>query len=177
MEYFPFGFLKQANQTFLTMFKINNSVVNYNNHTLPSSGPLIVPHEVVLLFKGLMVTHIMPLIYIFIVLLSVPLNSLAMVTFNWFKRGNQQWFTCLTWRVWTCSSLCCCLWRSTISWTLQIGCSVRRRVVCSVLLTTATCTAPYCWWCVWVWTGCWLWCFPSPLWPGEAQVKLHSYAH
>ncbi len=45
-----------------------------------------------------------------------------------FERRNQLWSTCLTWRVWICSSPCCCLWRSTTSWTLQIGCSVRRRV-------------------------------------------------
>ncbi|XP_016359556.1 proteinase-activated receptor 1-like [Sinocyclocheilus anshuiensis] len=64
------------------MFKRNNSAVIYNNQTITSFGPLVAPHEVVLLFKGLMVTRVMPSIYILVILLSLPLNALAMVTFT-----------------------------------------------------------------------------------------------
>uniref|UniRef100_A0A672PAL8 G-protein coupled receptors family 1 profile domain-containing protein n=1 Tax=Sinocyclocheilus grahami TaxID=75366 RepID=A0A672PAL8_SINGR len=68
--------------TFVTMFRRHNSAVNYNNQIIPSSGPLVVTHEIVLLFKGLLVTRVVPSTYIFVVLLSVPLNGLAMVTFT-----------------------------------------------------------------------------------------------
>ncbi|KAL0163230.1 hypothetical protein M9458_042626 [Cirrhinus mrigala] len=53
-----------------------------NNTTIPSSGPLLAPPEWVLLFKGLMATRVMPSISIFIILLSLPLNGLALVTFT-----------------------------------------------------------------------------------------------
>ncbi|XP_073680136.1 proteinase-activated receptor 1-like [Garra rufa] len=53
-----------------------------NNTTIPSSGPLLAPPEWVLLYKGLMVTRVMPSISIFIILLSLPLNGLAVVTFT-----------------------------------------------------------------------------------------------
>ncbi|XP_073680921.1 proteinase-activated receptor 1-like [Garra rufa] len=63
------------------MFMTNNSALTNQNQTT-SSGPLFAQHEVVLLYKGLTVTRIMPLIYTFILLLSLPLNGLALVTFT-----------------------------------------------------------------------------------------------
>ncbi|XP_050948649.1 proteinase-activated receptor 1-like [Labeo rohita] len=53
-----------------------------NNTTIPPSGALLAPPEWVLLFKGLMVTRIMPSISIIVILLSLPLNGLALVTFT-----------------------------------------------------------------------------------------------
>ncbi|XP_042567340.1 proteinase-activated receptor 1-like [Cyprinus carpio] len=82
MDYFPFGFLNKTTKKLLAMFKTNTSAVTYNNQTITSSGPLVAPHEVVLVFKGLMVTRIMPSIYIFVILISLPLNGLALVTFT-----------------------------------------------------------------------------------------------
>ncbi|CAM4665651.1 unnamed protein product [Leuciscus chuanchicus] len=43
---------------------------------------LSVSEEAVLFLKGLMVTRIMPSFYIFIILISLPLNALALVTFT-----------------------------------------------------------------------------------------------
>ncbi|XP_051734246.1 proteinase-activated receptor 1-like [Ctenopharyngodon idella] len=46
------------------------------------SGKLAVSKEAVMLFKGLMVTRVMPSFYIFVMLFSLPLNALALVTFT-----------------------------------------------------------------------------------------------
>ncbi|XP_056114225.1 proteinase-activated receptor 1-like [Rhinichthys klamathensis goyatoka] len=83
MESFPFGLLNQTNQNPVTKFNGNNlSADTYNNQTIPFSGILGIPEEAVLLFKGLMVTRVMPSFYIFIILISLPLNALALVTFT-----------------------------------------------------------------------------------------------
>ncbi|KAL1253324.1 hypothetical protein QQF64_018017 [Cirrhinus molitorella] len=62
------------------MFEVNNLIK-------PSSGPagpdaLFDLDDFVRFIKGLMVTRIMPSFYIFIILLSLPLNGLALVTFT-----------------------------------------------------------------------------------------------
>ncbi len=63
---FPYGF---HNQT-------NHSAVTYNNQTIRYSWSLP------LYYKGLIFTRVMPCIYIFIILISLPLNGLAMVMFT-----------------------------------------------------------------------------------------------
>ncbi|XP_026057585.1 proteinase-activated receptor 1-like [Carassius auratus] len=73
MTDFPFGFHNKTNQT---LFEGNYSAGMYSNQTIISVEPL--DH----FLKGLIVTRVMPSIYIFIILVSLPLNGLAMVTFT-----------------------------------------------------------------------------------------------
>ncbi|XP_073680140.1 proteinase-activated receptor 1-like [Garra rufa] len=72
-------FLNQTNQPFVGIFKI--IAMTHQNQAI-SSGPRFALHETVLLFKGLMITRVMPSFYIFVILLSLPLNGLAVVTFT-----------------------------------------------------------------------------------------------
>ncbi|RXN16055.1 ase-activated receptor 1-like protein [Labeo rohita] len=72
MEDFPFGFL---NRTFVTKYKGNNSVVAYQSQTTYFD-------KFVLVINDKMVTRVIPSIYIFIIILSLPLNGLALVTFT-----------------------------------------------------------------------------------------------
>ncbi|XP_050948329.1 proteinase-activated receptor 1-like [Labeo rohita] len=81
MEDFPFGFLNRTNQMFVTKYKGNDSAVTNQNQTT-SSELEVLSDNFVVLFKCFTITRIMPLISIFIILLSLPLNGLAFVTFT-----------------------------------------------------------------------------------------------
>ncbi|KAK9955064.1 hypothetical protein ABG768_014970 [Culter alburnus] len=74
----PFDFLNQTNE----MFNRNNSAEKYNIQTMQYSEKLAITKEAVMLFKGLMVTRVMPSFYIIVMLISLPLNALALVTFT-----------------------------------------------------------------------------------------------
>ncbi|XP_058623591.1 proteinase-activated receptor 1-like [Onychostoma macrolepis] len=82
---FPFGFLNQTNQM---LFEGNISEAFYNDQsinniqTINNDQSIRSSWSIPDFFKGLMVTRVMPLIYIFIILISLPLNSLAMATFT-----------------------------------------------------------------------------------------------
>lgn len=52
------------------------------NGTDPNATIFVISDEAVLFLKGLMVTRVMPSFYIFIILISLPLNALALVTFT-----------------------------------------------------------------------------------------------
>ncbi len=73
MKDFPSGFLNLTNQT---LFERNDSAVAYNNKTIRPFRSL--PD----FMKGLIFTRVMPCIYIIVILISLPLNGLAMVTFT-----------------------------------------------------------------------------------------------
>jgi len=71
MESFPFGLLNQTNQNPVTKLTGNKLGADpYKNQTILFSGTLDIPEEAVLLFKGLMVTRVMPSFYILVVLIS-----------------------------------------------------------------------------------------------------------
>uniref|UniRef100_A0A8C2F4X8 Proteinase-activated receptor 1 n=1 Tax=Cyprinus carpio TaxID=7962 RepID=A0A8C2F4X8_CYPCA len=80
MMYFLFGFRNQTNQT---LSEENYVTGTYNDQTIRSFEPL--EHFI----KGSIVTRVMPSIYIFIILVSLPLNGLAMVTFTFRIREKK----------------------------------------------------------------------------------------
>ncbi|XP_016308344.1 proteinase-activated receptor 1-like [Sinocyclocheilus anshuiensis] len=55
---------------------------SYDHTTAPISDTLNILEESVVFLKGLLVTRLMPLFYIFIILISLPLNTLALVAFT-----------------------------------------------------------------------------------------------
>ncbi|XP_016127926.1 proteinase-activated receptor 1-like [Sinocyclocheilus grahami] len=70
-----FGIIKDCNST-LDQAKINYSSLSISNETVD-------------FLKGPMVTRLMPSFYIFIILISLPLNGLAMVTFTYRIREKK----------------------------------------------------------------------------------------
>ncbi|XP_051533278.1 proteinase-activated receptor 1-like [Myxocyprinus asiaticus] len=52
------------------------------NQTIPSLEIFTISNEAVLFLEGLLVTRVMPSFYIFLLLISIPLNTLALVTFT-----------------------------------------------------------------------------------------------
>ncbi|XP_077071973.1 uncharacterized protein LOC143723435 [Siphateles boraxobius] len=96
--------------------------------------------------KGLIVTSVMPSFYILVILISLPLNAFALVTFTCRIKVKKP-------SVIYMSHLACVDLFFTLLLPLKIHYQLNAsdwvfgevacRVVCSLLLTTATCTAPY----------------------------------
>ncbi|XP_016127930.1 proteinase-activated receptor 1-like [Sinocyclocheilus grahami] len=55
---------------------------SYDHKTAPISDTLNILEESVVFLKGLLVTRVMPSFYIFIILISLPLNTVALVAFT-----------------------------------------------------------------------------------------------